>query len=55
MVSYTKAGLILLPAGHHEVWIAQSLLKEALHSSKGHKLPSSETTLCWSVKGMFSE
>lgn len=44
-----------LHTGHHRVWIAKSLLKGGLHSSKGHKLLSSEITLCWSVKGMFSE
>lgn len=44
-----------LHTGHHRFWITKSLLKEGLHSSKGHKLPSSEITLRWSVKGMFSE
>lgn len=32
-----------------------SLLKEDLLSGRGHKLPSSKTTLCWSVKGTLSE
>lgn len=52
---FLRAHRTNLCTGLHRVWIARSLLKGGLRSCKDHKLPSSEITLCWSVKGMLSE